>query len=157
MLSAQQSVYMMVDSINGDQVAPHNREFKLNSFSFATTNSMTISTATGGAGASKAAFGAVKISMRLNAATTPAFHKHLVAGTRLPSIEIRLYNATNRVFYKTVFESAYLTSITTEGADESVQTIEFVYIRARWVMPADPAAGASEKSACWDIVLNRSC
>ena len=48
-LSAQQSIYMLVDPIKGVEPAPHSGEFKLNSFSSASANSVSISSVTSGA------------------------------------------------------------------------------------------------------------
>ena len=159
-LSAQQSVYMLVDSIRGDQLAPHDREFKLNSFSSALTNSATTTTT---AGTDRATMGKVnaspvKVSMRFHAASNASFSRSVAAGTRMPSIEIRLYNASNRMFYKTVFENVYFTNVATEGADEALQQIEFVYSKVKWFAPPDPAGlNAPVQAGCWDLALAARC
>lgn len=155
-LSAQQSVYMLVDPIKGDQAAPHTLEFKLNSFSSDVQNSVTISSATGTA-IGKASLNRVTVSMGFNAVASPSFNKSLAAGTRLPSIEVRFYNST-RMFYKTVFENVYLTRVLTEGSDTATQQIEFAYVRAKWFAPTD-AAGLNTpvQIGCWDQSLNTSC
>lgn len=157
-LSAQQSIYMMVDSIKGDQVAPHDREFKLNAVSFGSTNASSITSATTGMGTGKAVFGPVKVSMRFHPQSFGSFNKHLAAGTKLPSVEIRYYNSTNKVFYKTVFESVYLSSVATAGADEAFEELEFNYSKAKWFASPDPAGlNPPLQTACWDITLNKSC
>ena len=157
-LSAQQSIYMLVDSIRGDQTASHDREFKLNSFSSASANTATIGGATGATTTGKATFPPVKVSMRFHAASNASFYRHVAAGTRLPAIEIRLYNATNRMFYKTVYETVFLTSVTTEGSDEALQQIEFVYSKVKWFAPTDPAGlNAPVQVGCWDLAQVRSC
>jgi len=82
----------------------------------------------------------------------------VAAGTRLPSIEIRLYNSSNRMFYKTVFENVYLTSVAIEGSDEAQQQIEFLYSRVKWFAPTDPAGlNAPVQVACWDLAQARGC
>jgi type VI protein secretion system component Hcp len=156
-LSAQQSIYMFVDSIRGDQVTPHDREFKLNSYSSALMNAISVGSASTGAAAGRASSSPVKISMRANPASTAAFFRHVAAGTRLPSIEIRFYNST-RMFSKTVFENAYLTNIATEAADETQQEIEFVYSRVKWFASPD-ASGLTPpvQTGCWDFALARGC
>ena len=156
-LSAQQSIYMLVDSIKGDQVAPHDREFKLNAVSFGSTNTSSISTSTTGMTAGKAAFGPVKVSMRFHPQSFGSFNKHLAAGTKLPSIEIRHYNSTNKVFYKTVFEGVYLLSVATAASDESVEEFEFTYSRVKWSATPDPAGLNPLQTSCWDILLLKSC
>ena len=157
-LSAQQSVYMFVDSIRGDQPAPHDREFKLNSFSSALTNTTSTSGATSGVAIGKAAFSPVKVSMRFHAASNAAFSRSVAAGTKMPSVEIRLYNASNRMFYKTVFDNVYFTNVATEGSDEAVQQIEFVYSKVKWFAPPDPAGlNAPVQVGCWDLTLVKSC
>jgi len=157
-LSAQQSVYMFVDSIRGDQPAPHDREFKLNSFSSALANTTSIGGATAGVTVGKVAVSPVKVSMRFHAASNASFSRSVAAGTRMPSVEIRLYNATNRMFYKTVFENVYFTNVATEGADEALQQVEFVYSRVRWFAPPDPAGlNAPLQAGCWDLTLAKSC
>jgi type VI protein secretion system component Hcp len=105
-LSAQQSIYMLVESITGDQPAPHAGEFKLNSFSSASANSVSISSVTSGATTGKATFSPVKVSMRFQAASSASFYRSVAAGTRLPSIEIRLYNvsAARKVSFTHSFE-----------------------------------------------------
>ena len=155
-LSAQQSIYMLVDSIRGDQPAPHDREFKLNSFSSASANTATIGAT--GATTGKATFSPVKVSMPFPVASSASFYRSVAAGTRLPAIEIRLYNATNRMFYKTVFESVFLTNVATEGSDEALQQIEFVYSRVKWFASPDPAGlNAPVQVGCWDLTLVKSC
>jgi type VI protein secretion system component Hcp len=157
-LSAQQSIYMLVDSIKGAEPAPHTGEFKLNDFSFGTTNPISLSTSTSGGSVGKAAFSPVKVSMRFNAPTSPSFYRHAAAGMRLPSIEIRLYNSSGKMFYKTVFENVILTSLQLQGADEAMQTMEFVYSRVKWFAPPD-AAGLNppQQLGCWDIATNARC
>lgn len=157
-LSAQQSIYMLVDSIRGDQPAPHDREFKLNSFSSASANAATISGATAGVATGKATFTPVKVSMRFQALSSAIFYRNVAAGTRLPAIEIRFYNSSNRMFYKTVFENVLLTSVATEAADEALQQIEFAYSRVRWFAPPD-AAGLNPPAqvGCWDLAMGRGC
>jgi type VI protein secretion system component Hcp len=147
---------MAVDGIAGDQVAPHVGEFKLNSFSAGTENTIAIGSATNGAGAVKAAFPAVKVSMRFNAVSSPSFYRAVAAGTRLPSIEVRFYNS--RMFYKTVFENVFLTNVSTQASDEASQELEFVYSRVRWFAPTDPAGvNAPVQVACWDVALATKC
>ena len=86
------------------------------------------------------------------------YFRYVAAGTKMPSIEIRLYNATNRMFYKTVFENAYFTNVATEGADEAHQQVEFVYSRVKWFAPPDPAGlTAPIQAGCWDLALAKSC
>lgn len=156
-LSAQQSVYMFVDSIRGDQPAPHDREFKLNSFSSALANTTSIGGATGMT-VGKVTVSPVKVSMRFHAASNASFSRSVAAGTRMPSVEVRLYNATNRMFYKTVFENVYFTNVATEGADEALQQVEFVYSRVKWFAPPDPAGlNAPVQAGCWDLALAKSC
>jgi type VI protein secretion system component Hcp len=157
-LSAQQGIYMLVDEIRGDQPAPHDREFKLNSFSSASANSASISSATSGVTVGKATFSPVKVSMRFQPLSSASFYRSVAAGTRLPAIEIRLYNATNRMFYKTVFENVFLTNVATEASDEALQQIEFVYSRAKWFASSDAAGlNAPVQVGCWDLTLGRSC
>ena len=157
-LSAQQSIYMLVDSIKGDQVAPHDREFKLNAVSFGSTNTLSLATGTTGMTSGKAAFGPVKVSMRFHPQSFGSFNKHLAAGMRLPSIEIRHYNSANKVFYKTVFESVFLSSVTTAASDDSVEELEFNYGKVKWFATPDPAGlNPLLQTSCWDIAQNRSC
>ena len=157
-LSAQQSVYMFVDSIRGDQPAPHDREFKLNSFSSALANTTGIGGATTGITVGKVAASPVKVSMRFHAASNASISRYVAAGTKMPSVEIRLYNASNRMFYKTIFENVYFTNVATEGADEALQQVEFVYTRVKWFAPPDPAGlNAPVQAGCWDLALAKSC
>ena len=157
-LSAQQSIYMLVDSIRGDQTAPHNREFKLSSFSSASSNPTTISSATSGVATGKTAFSPVKVSMRFHAPSSGAFNRSLALGTKLPSIEIRHYNAANAMFYKTVYENVFLTSVSSEGSDEAQQQIEFVFMKVKWFASPDASgATAPAQIGCWDLVMYRTC
>lgn len=154
--SAQHSIYMLVDSIRGDQTSPHDREFRLNSYSSGIENSVTLGST--GTTTAKAVFSPVKVSMRFHATSSPSFARIVTTGTKLSSIEIRMYNATNRMFYKTVYENVHLTSVVTEGSDESQQEISFVYGRVRWFAPTDPAGLTPPVSVgCWDQALNRGC
>lgn len=155
-LSAQQSIYMLVDSIKGDQPAPHDREFKLSAVSFASTNASSVASASTGTVTGKAVFAPVKVSMRFHPQSFGSFNKHLAAGTKLPSIEIRHYNSTNKLLYKTVFESVYLSSVATAGSDEAVEELEFNYLKVKWFASNDPVS-PPQQVACWDIVQNRSC
>ena len=157
-LSAQQSIYMLVDSIKGDQVAPHDKEFKVNAVSFGGTNTASISSTSTGTTAGKAAFGPVKVSMRFQPQSFGLFNRHLAAGTKLPSIEIRHYNSTNKVFYKTVFENVYLSSVTTAASDDGVEEVEFNYGKVRWFATSDPAGlNPLLQTSCWDITMYKSC
>jgi type VI protein secretion system component Hcp len=156
-LSAQQSIYMLVDSIRGDQPAPHDREFKLNSFSSATTNTISTGSTTIGAATGKSSFSPVKVSMRSNAASSASFFRSVAAGAKLPSIEIRLYNST-RMFSKTVFENVYLTNVSSEVSDEAQQQIEFVYSRVKWFASPDPAGlNPPVQVGCWDVASAKGC
>ena len=155
-LFAQQSVYMLVDSIRGDQPSPHDREFKLSSFSSGVTNTVTFGSM--GLTAGKAVFSPVKISMRLHPASSASFHRGVAAGSRLPSIEVRLYSSTNRIFYKTVYENAVLTNVSTEGSDEAQLQVEFVYTRVKWFASSDLAGTTPPvQIGCWDVALIRGC
>jgi type VI protein secretion system component Hcp len=159
-LAAQTSIYMTVDAIPGDQtVAPHMGEFKINSASVGMLNTISLSlsgSATGYA-AGKATYEPVKIQMQLNPLASSKFALDLTAGTKIASVEVRFYNST-RLYYKTVFENAYLTSISTDASDAPVQNLEFTYSRARWFAPTD-AAGltAPVQVACWDLATNTKC
>ena len=157
-VSAQQSVYMLMDPIRGDQPAPHDREFKLSSFSSSSMTTVSPNSVAGDMTAAKPTFSSVKVSMRYHAASGPLFRRAIAAGTKLPSVEIRHYNSTNRLLYKTVFENVYLTSVATEAADEAQEMIEFVYSRVRWFAPID-AAGLTVpvQGACWDVALVKIC
>jgi type VI secretion system secreted protein Hcp len=156
-LSAQQSIYMMVDPIKGDQAAPHAGEFKLNSFSAASANSVALGSATTGLAAGKASFSPVKVSLPFTATSSPLFSKSLASGAVLPSIEIRFYNST-RMFYKTVYENVYLTNVATEGSDVGTQEIDFIFSRVRWFAPSDPAGlTAPVQVGCWDVTLSKGC
>jgi type VI protein secretion system component Hcp len=158
-VSAQQGIYMLVDSIRGDLVAPHDREFKLSSFVSSAASASTVSTGTtSGLSSGKPTFPPVKVSMAFRALPSASFNRSVVLGTRMPSIEIRHYNSTNRMFYKTVYENVNFTNVTTEGADEAQQTIEFVYGRVKWFAPTDPArANAPVQIACWDVTMVARC
>ncbi len=156
-LSAQQGIYMLVDPIVGDQVQiPHKGEFKLNSFSFSVVNTST--PISGSLSVGKATFQGVKVSMRLHGASVATFSKNLIAGTKLTAIEIRHYNATNVMVYKTVFEGLLLTNVAMEGSDETVEQLEFIYSRMKWFAPPDPAGlQPPAQLGCWDVLLNRAC
>jgi type VI protein secretion system component Hcp len=154
-LSAQQSIYMMVDSIAGDQAAPHKGEFRVNSVSFAASNTTTIGTGSTGIAAGKAVLGPVSVSMRFNAGSTPKFFKNVIGGVKLPSIEIRHYSSTGQMTYKTVFENVFLSKVAMEASDEAVQQIDFTYMRVKWFAPPDAAGVAPPvQVGCWDIALN---
>ena len=154
-VSAQQGPYMVVSQLPGDQPAPHTGEFKLTSFSHAAASPVSFSTgATPSVG--KVAFSPVKISMRFHGTSHAMFNKMLTAGTRLPSIEIRLYNSTNRMYQKTVYEDVFITNVANEVSDEGVQNIEFVFVRVKWFASPD-ATGvpAPTQVASWDVALAR--
>ena len=156
-LSAQQSVYMLVDSIKGDQPAPHDSEFRVNSVSSGAANATTFSS-TGGLAAGKPSFSPVKVSMRFHAGSTAAFYRFLALGKRIPSVEIRFYNSSNRVFYKTVYENVFLTNLSSDAADEAMQQVEFNFMRVRWFAPPDPAGlNPPVQTGCWDIALLKTC
>jgi len=98
------------------------------------------------------------VSMRFHAASNASISRYVAAGTKMPSVEIRLYNASNRMFYKTVFENVYFTNVATEGADEAHQQVEFVYSKVKWFAPPDPAGlNAPVQAGCWDLTLAKSC
>ena len=157
-LSAQQSIYMTVDPIKGDQPAPHAGEFRLNSFAAAATSAATTGATGTGLTVSKPEFSAVQVSMRYNPLASASFYQSIAAGTRLPSIEIRFYNSTNRLVSKTIFENVLLTKVTTEGSDEAQQTLEFVYSKSRWFAPTDAAGQtAPVQVACWDQASATRC
>jgi len=137
-VSAQQSTYMMVDAITGDQVAPHQGEFKLSGFSLGFANTVSLYGTLSGSGVGKATFVPVKVTMHFDSFASPAFYRNLAMGTKMASVEIRFYNLT-RMFYKTVFENVYLTNVSTNASDDASQEIEFAYSRVRWLAPTDPA------------------
>jgi type VI protein secretion system component Hcp len=135
-------------------VAPHDGEFKVNSFSYGATNTASVTTGTTGLSAGKISFGPLKISMFFTPAANFPFHRAAALATPLSSVEIRQFNST-RLYYKTVFENALITSITTEGSDGTSQNIEFTYGRVRW-FTAD-ATGNATPAGCFDIALNKTC
>jgi type VI protein secretion system component Hcp len=148
---------MLVDSIRGDQVAPHDREFRVNSFSSGLSNTTSVTTGATGIAVGKASFSPVKVSMRFHAASNAAFSRSVAAASKMPSVEIRLYNST-RMFYKWVFENVYFTSVATEGADDASQQVEFVYTRVKWFAPPDPAGlNAPVQAGCWDLATAKAC
>ena len=151
-LSAQQSIYMLADTIRGDQPAPHDREFKLNSFSSGAEKIVTIGSATTGTG--KTMFPPVQVTMNFSPVSSPSFYRNLTAGTKLASVEIRFYNSA-RMYYKTVFENVYLTKVGTAGSDQASQEIDFVYSRVKWFAPTDVAGLTGPVLAgCWDLTAN---
>jgi type VI secretion system Hcp family effector len=157
-LAAQTSIYMTVDGIPGDQTAaPHGGEFMLSSASMGMQNTATLSGAASGYAVGKATHAPVKVQMHFKALASPKFSLDLVTGTRVPSVEIRLYKSTG-LFYKTVFENVYVTSVSTDASDDPVQSVEFVYSRVRWFASPD-AAGltAPVQVACWDVATNAKC
>lgn len=154
-LAAQQTAYMFVDAIRGDQPAPHDTEFKLRSFVYASTNSASLSGTTGMT-AGKGVFGPLKVSMGFPLMAHPAFQKALALGTKFNTVEVRLYNS-GRIYYKTVFEGVFVTGVATEGADEMSQNVEFAYGRVKWLASPDGGATAPVQIGCWDITLYRAC
>ena len=155
-VAAQQNAFLFIDGIKGDQVAPHDSEFKLNSFSYNFTNTVSTS-ATAGMTAGKASLGPLKVSMHFPLAAHPLFQKNLALGTKLNSVEVRLFNS-GRMFYKMIFDNAFVTSVSTGGADEVSQDVEFAYSRVRWFSSPD-ISGATPpvQIACWDMALARTC
>jgi type VI protein secretion system component Hcp len=155
--SAQQSIYMVLDSIKGDQPAPHANEFRLTSYSASASNSTSMLSGTG-MSAGKASFGPVKASMRFVPLSNGSLHRLMALGSRLGTVEIRFYNSTNRVFYRTVYESAFLTNLAMDAADEAQQQMEFNYSKVTWYASPDASgAVAPVKIGCWDIAAYRSC
>jgi hypothetical protein len=149
---------MVVDSIRGLEPAPHMGEFRLNSFSAGASNSSSLASGRTDMTAGKATFAPAKVSLRLPPAASGQFYRHLAAGTRLPSLEIRFYNSGNRVFYRLLYESVQLTSVGTEASDEAQLQVEFSYSKARWFAPPDPAGMTTPvQVACWDIAANKVC
>jgi type VI protein secretion system component Hcp len=111
-----------------------------------------------GLSAGKAVFGPVKASMRFVPMTSGSLHRMLALGSRMGTVEIRFYNSTNRVFYRTVYENAFLTNIAMDAADEAQQQIEFTYSKVTWYSSPDATASvAPVKVGCWDIAAYRSC
>jgi len=156
-LSAQQTLYMWTDAAIGDQGGIHVGEFKLKGFSNSVTNEVMLSSTSLNVG--KASFAPAKVSMTMPQAASASFYKSIGMGTRLATLEIRLYNnSTNRMFYKTVYENVYLTKVGVEGADENVQQLEFIYQRVRFFASPD-ATGATPPAqiGCWDVLLVKIC
>jgi type VI protein secretion system component Hcp len=154
--AAQQTVYMVVDQIRGDQPAPHDTEFKLNSYAYNSNNTVSTS-ATAGMTAGKPTFGPLKVSMRFPLLAHPLFQKTLALGTRLNFVEVRLYNS-GRLYYKTVFENVFVTSVSTAGADDVLQEVEFAYGRVRWLGSNDVSgATVPAQIGCWDLTLAKAC
>jgi len=154
-VAAQQSVYLVVDSVKGDQPAPHDGEFRLNSFAYASTNATSITSVSGGMSAGKASFGPVQVAMHFTPGSIAAFQRLLAMGRRVPSVEVRLYNS-GRLYAKTVFENAFVTSVKTEGSDDINQEIEFVYGRIKWFAADASGTIASSPTGCWDLTQNSS-
>jgi Hemolysin-coregulated protein (uncharacterized) len=148
---------MTVDAIQGDQtVAPHIGEFKLNSASMG-FQALTSSLSSTGTSVGKATYAPVKIQMHLNGLLSPKLSTYLAMATRVPTVEIRLYNST-KMYYKTVFENVFFTNVSTESADDGVQNIEFAYGRVRWFAPTDLAGlTAPVQVGCWDVMLYAKC
>ena len=156
-LSAQQSIYMVLDSVRGDQPAPHTNEFKLTSYSAGASNATSM-TSTTGLTAGKASFAPVQVSMRFVPLSSGSLHRLMALGSRLTSVEIRFYNSTNRMFFRTVYENVFLAKLATDAADEAQQQIEFNYAKVTWYSSPDATGAiAPAKVGCWDIAAYRAC
>ena len=154
-LPAQGTLYMHVESVPGDQPRPHEGEFRLNSYAAAATNSVTV----GGTGltSGKASFVPAKAWMKLSPASSASFHRAVATGSRLPFIEVRFYNSSGQMYYKTVYEDVFISGVSTEAAaDDVVQQLEFIGTRIKWFASPD-ASRAPTQAGCWDVAANRSC
>jgi len=154
-VSAQQSAYLYIDAIKGDAPAPHDGEFKLNSFTYGASAPTSTALRTTGMAVGRPTFGPLKVSMRFPITAHPSFVRNLAEGTRLSSIELRLYNA-GKQYYKMVFDNVSVSSVSTEGGDELSQELEFTYARVRWFAQSD-ASTPPAQIGCWDTTLLKSC
>jgi type VI secretion system secreted protein Hcp len=141
-LSAQQATYLKVSGLNPNPSAgAHAGELKLSAFENAGTNPTSISTATSGLRAGKASFSNIKVMLPLDPATVGWFWQKMATGARIDSVEIRLYNSTGKLFYKTVLQDVIVAAVSTAGGDDANTSIEFAFSRIIWfgTSPRDPA------------------
>jgi type VI protein secretion system component Hcp len=141
-LSAQQTTYLRVAGLSPNPGAgTHVGELKLLAFENAGSNGATLLATTGGAvRAGKVSFPNIKVALPLDPATVGWFWQKMALGARVDSVEIRLYNSTGKLFYKTVVQDVTIASVSTSGAEDANTSIEFAFSRIIWfgTSPRDP-------------------
>jgi type VI protein secretion system component Hcp len=151
-LSAQQAAYLKVAGLNPNPSAGvHAGELKLSSFENAGMNGTTISTAMTGAGAGKASFSNIKVTLPLDPATVGWFWQKMAAGARVDSAEIRLYNSAGKLFYKTALQDVRIAAVATAGGDDANTSIEFTFARIIWFGPSPRDPSQLVAVAGWDV------
>ena len=95
----------------------------------------------------RTSFGGVKVAKSLDACSVVTFGM-LVAGTRMPSVELRVYDANRVETLRITLTNAYLTDIAyTPGQEGLTLTSEKVEVRYP----------PSNTSSCWDYIFNAAC
>jgi type VI secretion system secreted protein Hcp len=114
--------FLKLDGVKGEsQDATHGGEIDLESFSWGETNSTTIGSATGGAGAGKVKFDELVFTMRVSSAS-PQLAFMCASGTHFPTVVLTARKAGGKqeeyykVTFKTVFISKYR-SVGVTGVD----------------------------------------
>jgi type VI secretion system secreted protein Hcp len=154
-------VFISFDGIKGESVFkafPGSTE--ISSFEWGAKNPVTMSGATGGAGAGKVQVSELKIT-KTRGSASPSLQMSVFTGKYIPKAEIRFYKPGSQapVPYLTItLEDVLITgwSISTTGGDIPMESISLVFARFKTEDGIQKADGTIEKlpAVGWDIKRN---
>jgi type VI secretion system secreted protein Hcp len=128
---------------------------EIDSFSFGVENPTTIGSATGGAGAGKAKFNALRISKKVDRAS-PLLFKNLAAGAHYKTAVLSLRKAGGKEPYVTYhMETVFTTNVDHGGGSPEAPTEEITFVFGKLVIKSAEDA-APPVQAGWNQVTNKS-
>jgi type VI protein secretion system component Hcp len=122
-------------------------------FTLGGTNSTTIGSATGGAGAGKVAFAPLTVTKMLDSLSIVLL-THLANGNHFKEVKIEVFGAGNVLIATYKLKTAFVTGDVVGGESMSLtEQTTFVF----GVLESDVTVGGTTFHSCWNQITNASC
>jgi type VI secretion system secreted protein Hcp len=152
--------FFKLDGIDGESTdEAHVKWIPVESFSWGVSNPVTISSATGGAGAGKAIPSDFSLVIPVSSASPQIFLK-LVSGLQLNNATLSACKAGGRrssEFLKYQMSTVFVSSLTTEGSgDVPMEQVSLRFIKVEVAYTPQKAGGSADTpvTAGWDFMKN---
>jgi len=139
---------MTVSGLNNDAAVP------ITGFSLGASNSTTIGSASGGAGAGKVSFSALNVSKMVDAMSVPLL-KAAALGTHFTSVVIEVSNAGSATPFATyTFGTVFVSSdVLGSNADTVAESVAMEFGR----ITSDIVLNGTSFHSCFDVATNSPC
>ena len=159
---AADEAFLRIDGLQGDAVIGNSKSYiAIKNFSWGAEHKATIGSASGGAGAEKAAFQELSIDKAVDA-SSPALFQRMATGAPIQSMElvVRKAGATSPIHLRYHFQMAFITATETSGgtgAEGTTETIKFAFGAASQSFQRQTPTGALSGESLfggWNAIRN---